>query len=148
MLILMLTPSPTPELAFEVQRWSSCTPRWPTRSILVALQVYASPFKRPGDNYFAVCANVLLIFVFSSCIILEIDEVIEMIEVDLTPALSDRYRVNAGMAAAMLIITSLTVLAALLAIFLHSLATVRQRNRRGTHRTRPAAAIRDMRHTG
>ena len=35
----------------------------------LVLQVYAAPFRRPSDNYFALSANVALVFVFFSCMV-------------------------------------------------------------------------------
>lgn len=92
--------------------------------VFLIVQVYASPFKRAADNYFAVCSNVMLVFVFSSCVVLEMDGMLYTLRDVLTPSLNQRYQISAGLSTSLLITSSLTVLVVLLLIYLRSLVAV------------------------
>ena len=93
--------------------------------IFLILQVYAAPFKRADDNYFALCANVALVFVLFSCMVLEQDELVEATSSVLQASMRRRFQINAGSVTAVLLCATLFVFAASIAILLHSLATLR-----------------------
>ena len=93
--------------------------------IFLILQVYAAPFKRAADNYFALCANVALVFVLFSCMVLEQDELVEATSSMLQASMRRRFQIDAGSITAVLLCATLFVFVASLAILLHSLATIR-----------------------
>ena len=93
--------------------------------VFLVVQVYAAPFKRVSDNYFALSANVALVFGLFACMVLEQDELVEATAGVLQESMRARFNVDAGSITAVLLTATLSVLAATLGILLHSLAAVR-----------------------
>ena len=89
--------------------------------------MYAGPFKRPSDNYFALSTNVALLFSLVSCIVLEQGELVDVLEQDnllKASALRVRFKINSSSVTAVLLASTLFVLAAALLVLLHSLKAV------------------------
>ena len=93
--------------------------------VFLVVQVYAAPFKRASDNYFALSTNVALLFGLFSCMVLEQDELVEATAGVLQNSMRDRFLIHAGSITAVLIASTLFVFLATLGIFLHSLASIR-----------------------
>ena len=93
--------------------------------VFLVVQVYAAPFKRASDNYFALSTNVALVFGLFSCMVLKQDELVEATAGVLEASLRSRYHVGAGSMAVVLIVSTLSVLVVTLAILFHTVASVR-----------------------
>ena len=93
--------------------------------VFLVLQIYAAPFKRASDNYFALCANVTLLFTLICCVVLEQDELVEATKEVLPVGMYDHFAIHAGTVTALLFVSTLFVLAASLLIFLQAVASVR-----------------------
>ena len=94
--------------------------------VFLVLQVYAAPFKRLSDNYWALTVNVMLVFVFFCCLVLEVDDLVEATEGVLQKTMRSRFYISVGSVTALLFCSTLFVLVATLLILLRSLAAIRQ----------------------
>lgn len=115
--------------------------------VFLILHVYAAPFKRPSDNYFALSANIALAFALFCCVGLAQAELIEATEDDLSSSMQARFDIHASGITAILLTSTLFVLVATLCILFHSLVSTRRipllRSRAGGSVVEPLPPIYD-----
>jgi hypothetical protein len=95
--------------------------------VFLILQVYARPFHRQSDNFFACIVNVMLTFAFFCCCVLKQDELVELVEStsgELPDHLYQRYTINIGLVTAVLLTFSFLLLVGMLCILAQSLASI------------------------
>ena len=89
--------------------------------VFLVLQVYASPFKRASDNYTALMVNVMLVFTFFSCVVLQQDRLVLLTQDDLSESLRSRFHIPTSSITALLFFSTLFVLISTLLILFSTL---------------------------
>jgi hypothetical protein len=89
-----------------------------------AVFAFLAPFRRQGDNLFAVCTNACLISALLSCVMLKEKELVDDINwQNMGPRLKASFDINSNTSAAILLISTAVVVLVLLLVFSLSLAT-------------------------
>jgi len=94
--------------------------------VMLIVLLNAQPFATASDGLFALLANVSLLFVFLCCIVLEQDVLIIAVTDRLSPMLLERFELHAGPVGAVLIMSTLVVLIAVIMIFTYNTIFARQ----------------------